>query len=111
MKFTFETFRKTPSKLQTVQVGKTQLTLRKKELALLEKLAKHLSGMNQSELAFTVEPDDIQVNVPLGCGRLKDCWLKLVLKDDGQTSAFHFVARLASDDSLVYTSSARVPAT
>ena len=99
MKFTFETFRKTPSKLQTVQVGRVQLTLRKKELVLLGKLEKHFSGINQPKLALTVEPDDIQVNVPPDRGRLKDCWLKLVLNDDEQNSTFHFVAREASDDS------------
>lgn len=107
MHFTVETFRKTPSKLQTVQVGRIQLTLRKKEFVPLEKLEKHFSGINQPELALTVEPDDIQVNVPSDCGRLKDCWHKLVLNDDEQDSTFHFVAREASDDSLL----ARVPVT
>ena len=109
MQFAFETFRKASSKLHSIQLGKTRLTLRKKELILLKKLAKRLLRMNQSELALNVEPDVIQVNTPSSCGPLKDCRLQLVLNHDTRVSSFHFVARQASDDSLIYTSPAQVP--
>ena len=111
MQFAFETFRKSPSEIKAIQLGKTWLTLRKKELALLEKLSARLLRMNQSQLTFDIEPDGIQVNTPDGCGPLKDFRLQIVLTDDTRASRFNLVARQTSDNSLVYTSPALIPST
>jgi len=109
MKYALDTFRRTPSNDQATELGTTRLTLRKKELALMAKLEKRLCRINQSELAVDINPDDIQMDAPSSCGRLKDCRLQLVLNVETLSSSFHFAARQASDNSVVFTDSAQIP--
>lgn len=109
MKYVLNTFRRTPSNDQATALGTTHLTLRKKELALMAKLENRLCRLNQSELAVDINPDDIQMEAPSDCGRLKDCRLQLVLNLETLSSSFHFAARQASDNSVVFTGSAPTP--
>jgi len=111
MKYVLETFRRTSSDDQAIELGTTRLILRDRELALMAKLEKRLCRINQSEIAVDINPDDIQMDAPASCGALKDCRLQLVFNMETHSSSFHVAARQASDNSIVYTDSVKMPLT
>jgi hypothetical protein len=106
-----DTFRRNPSVIRSTRIGKIQLTLRDEELALMRKLERRLSNMNQSQLAIDVDPELLQVRTPPSCGDLRDCKLQLSLGLESDASSFQFTARQSCDGSPVFTRAVQIPGT
>lgn len=69
----------------------------------LEEAEEHLQKNHQREMMVDVDMTTLELHLPAECGPVRDCQLRVYLRDDDQRGQFHLVGHLQSDGSLIYS--------
>ncbi|MRI34031.1 hypothetical protein EOPP23_13625 [Endozoicomonas sp. OPT23] len=75
---------------------------------LLEKAEEELQESTQSETFVPIDMTTMELATSNDCGELKDCKIRVYLRNNDQRGQFHLVANRVSDDCLVYTNAVMI---
>lgn len=69
----------------------------------LEEAEEELQRTGAAEKFIDVDPDSVELKITPDCGPVTQCQLRVYLKRSDERGHFHFVARGADDNSLIYS--------
>ena len=102
MELAVETFRKPTKNAPSEAVGISKVTVDEAAYRALEHLEERLTASDQEEMTVAIDEESPAVETPETLNELKDTRIRLFL-DDNNAAHFHVTARLAQDNSLIYT--------
>ena len=107
MELALETFRKPAKTAPSEAIGISKVVIDETAYRALEKLEKRLTVSEESELLVAAKDEPLAIKAPEAFDDLRNTRIRLFL-DDSDAAHFHFTARRAEDNSLIYTEPAMI---
>ena len=107
MELALETFRKPTQQAPSESIGISKVVVDETAYRALEKLERQLTASEHPVLLVAAESEPLDLEAPDAFSDLRNTRIRLFL-DDTDAGHFHFTARRAQDNSLIYTEPAMI---
>ena len=101
--FTIEGWKKSPGASSPTPINNLHFRINDHYHLLLEQAEESLQDSGKEDVMFDIDMETIELQLPVECGKLSNCQLRVYLSQETQRGQFHLVGHCAKDNSLFYS--------